>query len=303
MNYLDPKIDCVFKALFGAKGTEENLKFFINSYLHPTQRKAEGLTYMDPVINKKKPYEIATVYDILAKDKYNCLYNLRMQNDMGPHYYARVLYHFTRLLYMQLQKEETYGFLKGVITMDVMNFNCLKSKDYHSTFRVLRVGQKSKDNRFFEECGEIHFLELEKFSKWYKLKTKKDYWTSFTETVDKYEKGALLELYESDMKLKEAFEVLQELNFAPDEEMVYETRRKLLLDEEEVLQAAHYKGEQKDRQEEREWMVIKMLGNSRFSIEDITNMTGLSKEEIKQLDGERVWKLKLQRSCLKVEVL
>jgi hypothetical protein len=44
------------------------------------------------------------------------------------------------------------------------------------------------------------------------------------------------------MELKEAFGVLQELNFTPDEEMVYEARRKLLLDEEGVLKTAHHKG-------------------------------------------------------------
>jgi predicted transposase/invertase (TIGR01784 family) len=155
-----PRVDYVFKELFGSKGSEEATEAFINSFLFPTQRKAEGLTFINPITNKKEPYEIATVYDILAKDKHNCLYNLRMQNNMGPHYYARVVYHFTRLLYMQLQKGETYGFLKGVITIDVLNSNYLKCKDYHNIFRVLRVGRKSNDNEFFGECGEIHFIEL-----------------------------------------------------------------------------------------------------------------------------------------------
>jgi predicted transposase/invertase (TIGR01784 family) len=161
--YMDLRVDFVFKQVFGSKGNEHILESFVNSFLHATQRKAEGLTYMDPITNKKEPYGMATVHDILAKDKYNRLYNLRMQNNMGSHYYARVLYHFTRLLYMQLQKEETYGLLKGVVTIDVLNSNYFKCKEHHSTFRVLRVGQKSKDNEFFKECGEIHYIELEKF--------------------------------------------------------------------------------------------------------------------------------------------
>jgi hypothetical protein len=33
---------------------------------------------------------------------------------------------------------------------------------------------------------------------------------------------------------------------------------------------------------------MRMLGDSRFSIEDIINMTSLLKGEIEQLDGERV---------------
>jgi predicted transposase/invertase (TIGR01784 family) len=162
---LNPRVDFTFKLILSSEGHEHLLESFINSYLGANQQKSEGLTLMDPITNKKEPYEMATVHDILAKDKYNRLYNLRMQNNMGSHYYTRVLYHFTRLLYMQLQKEETYGFLKGVITMDMLNSNYFKCKDYHSIFRVLRVGRKSKDNEFFGECGEIHFIELEKFCK------------------------------------------------------------------------------------------------------------------------------------------
>jgi hypothetical protein len=45
---------------------------------------------------------------------------------------------------------------------------------------------------------------------------------------------------------------------------------------------------------------MRMLGNSRFNIEYIMDMTGLSKEEIEQLDGERTLEAKTLENPLKL---
>jgi predicted transposase/invertase (TIGR01784 family) len=240
-----PRVDCVYKDLFGSKGREKSTEAFINSLLLPTQQKAEGLTFMNPITIKEESDEKITIYDVMAKDKYGCLYNLEMQNGKGPHYLERAFYYFTRLFYKQLREGEIYGFLRRVITINVLNFDCFEGEDYHHVFCILKRGRGSKDDTSFEKCGEMHFIELKKFLAGdYKLDTEINCWSDFLGRGEEYTQDTLPEELRKDLYMKSVFDALEQLSLDDKKREAYEARLKEIRDKEDEVTGALKKGEE-----------------------------------------------------------
>jgi predicted transposase/invertase (TIGR01784 family) len=276
-----PRVDFAFKKLFGSEEGKKFLKSLINSLLPPDQQLAE-ITLVDPQNNRNTAEDKFSVLDIKAVDNLNRHYNIEMQITDDMAFIKRSLYYFTRLYSSQLQIGMPFTSLQRTIGIYILNYIQIKDEEkYHNVYRFSNI----ESHKELTDLLEVHFIELGKFIKTVgEPQSKLDKWTSFIATSDNYEEDTLPEFYESDIELKEAFEALERLNFTPEEEREYEARRKLLLDEEGAFKTAHYKGGQEKAKE----IAMRMLGDSKSNIEYIMDMTGLSKEEIEQLDVERV---------------
>jgi predicted transposase/invertase (TIGR01784 family) len=279
-----PRVDFAFKKLFGSEEGKKFLKSLINSLL-PSDQQLTEITLVDPQNNREKGDDKLSILDIKAVDNLKRQYNIEMQVTDDMAFIRRSLYYLARHYSSQLKIGMPFDSLQRTIGIYILNYIQIKEeKEYHNVYRL----SNRKSHKELTDLLEVHFIELEKFIETVEEpQSKLDRWTSFIATSDNYEKDTLPEFYESDMEMKEAFEVLERLNFTPEEEREYEARRKLLLDEEGAFKTAHYKGLQEGEQKKAKEIAIRMLGNPKLSIEDIMDATGLSKEEIEQLDGNR----------------
>jgi predicted transposase/invertase (TIGR01784 family) len=235
-----PRVDFAFKKLFGSEEGKKFLKSLINSLL-PSDQQLTEITLVNPQNNKGKGDDKLSILDIKAFDNLKRQYNIEMQVSDNRAFIKRSLYYLTKLYSSQLKESMPFNALQKTIGIYIMNTTKLKKeKDYHNVYSLLN----RKSYKELTDIFEVHFIELDKFIKTIdKPRSKLDKWTSFIATSENYEKDNLPEFYESDMELKEAFEALERLNFTPAEEEFYEARRKILLDQVEELQTAHYKGQ------------------------------------------------------------
>jgi predicted transposase/invertase (TIGR01784 family) len=232
-------VDFAFKKFFGSEEGKKFLKSLINSLLPPDQQLRE-ITLADPQNDREKWKDKCSILYIKAVDNLNRQYNIEIQVADDMAFIKRSLYCLTRLFVEQMKKNMPFNSLQKTIGIYILNFTKLEEeKNYHNVYRLLNL----KSHRELTDLLEAHFIELDKFTKTIdKPRSKLEKWTSFIATSDNYEKDTLLEFYKSDIEIKEAFDVLERLNFTPEEEREYEARRKSLLDEEGAFKTAHYKG-------------------------------------------------------------
>jgi len=160
-----------------------------------------------------------------------------------------------------------------------LNFNRLEEKEYHSVYRIknLNTGKELHDQL------EIHFIELEKFSKELpELKKTLDRWIYFLKYAEKFtELNLPVPLKEIDT-IEKANRILDKISLTEEEREIYEARLKALRDEDGALETARIKGMEEGIKKGRMDTAKKSLAKG-LSEELISELTGLSIEEIRSL--------------------
>ena len=90
---IDPKIDCVFKALLGSEENRNLLIHFLNAFL--AQDLAEPLVWVDilnPYNDKEFLSDKLSIVDVKARDSHDRLYQIEIQLTSYAHLPARIIY-------------------------------------------------------------------------------------------------------------------------------------------------------------------------------------------------------------------
>jgi predicted transposase/invertase (TIGR01784 family) len=157
---IDPKVDCVFKALLGAERNQALLIHFLNVVL--------GKALPDPVTQTEilNPYnerefldDKLSIVDVKARDDAGRQYQVEIQLLDHPDLPARILYGWADLYSAQLQSGDDYGTLRPTYAIWLLGETLLPEvPGYAHAFRM-RDGQ----GRVFLNHGGIWLLELSKF--------------------------------------------------------------------------------------------------------------------------------------------
>ncbi|MEG0258291.1 MAG: Rpn family recombination-promoting nuclease/putative transposase [Lysinibacillus sp.] len=212
--------------------------------------------------------------------------------------FKRTLYYWSRLYTGQLQKGKGYRTLLPTITINICNYTIFDDmKHYHSTYHLYEDTMlerlKPKD-----DVLEVHFIEMNKFLKaWHQdqLKLLDDIlarWLLLLGMVDVRKVKVYNDIYKEleelamkDENLLEAFNAWEYLSQTPETKIAYESRLKVILDEEARLDDMHEKGIEKGI-EKGVLKVAKELISLNLDLETIRKATGLSIEEIEALRAE-----------------
>ncbi|MFU8788565.1 MAG: Rpn family recombination-promoting nuclease/putative transposase [Methylobacter sp.] len=90
---IDPKIDCVFKALLGSEDNRNLLIHFLNTFL--AQELAEPLVWVDilnPYNDKEFLSDKLSIVDVKAKDSHDQVYQIEIQLTSYSQLPARIVY-------------------------------------------------------------------------------------------------------------------------------------------------------------------------------------------------------------------
>ncbi|MBK1653649.1 hypothetical protein CKO29_02880 [Allochromatium vinosum] len=114
MNHpIDPKIDCVFKALLGSESNRALLIHFLNANLGSAlPAPITEVEILNPYNDKEFLDDKLSIVDVKARDQRGCLHQIEIQLLANRDLPARILYTWADLYSAQLHSGEDYGQLK-----------------------------------------------------------------------------------------------------------------------------------------------------------------------------------------------
>jgi len=297
MERISPRVDIAFKKIFGVEENKDLLISLINSIVGKEDQVVE-VTLLNPYNAKNFRQDKLSILDVKAKGADDKRYNIEIQISDEADYDKRALYYWAKLYTEQLKVAEDYSTLSKAIGIHILNFTSIPDVDkYHNVFHI---AEKDTGMLYFKDL-ELHTIELKKFSKdshaelvdiVAMVKNSLDMWVAFLTRHDLLNKEHLpLEL--DDPAIKKALDVLNVMNFAPEEREAYEDHLKWLRIEANTLKKSEARGfaqgEQigiaKGREEERQKLLeaARRMISRGMGIEEVSELTGLTIEEIQAL--------------------
>ena len=242
MEKLSPRIDLVFKKLFGVEENKDLLISLINSIVSAEDQVVD-VTILNPYNAQNFKQDKLSILDIKAQGIDGKRFNIEIQISDEADYDKRALYYWAKLYTEQLKVAQDYSTLSKAIGIHILNFTSIpQAKNYHNVFHITE-----KDNGFayFKDL-ELHTIELNKFTNdaneelkdiVAKTKSALDMWAAFLTRHDLLKADRLPKELDND-SLKKALTVLNVMNFNDEERELYEDHLKWLRIEANTLKKA-----------------------------------------------------------------
>lgn len=289
--------DYVFKRVFTYEGNEDILKDFLEAILHIKIQKIE---VQNPELPKNYKEEKKGTLDIKIQMNENTLIDVEMQITNEENIDSRSTTYLGKLIANQLHPGDVYTKLKKSITICILNFEFFKTNNYHNIAKMkfdkatketyIDMGYKEEEE-IVTPYMEMHFIELPKFMKKNpEAKTKLEQWLWLL--AGKEEKIEMAQ--KENEEVKKAVEVLEVMSMDPKERercesiAMYEFFRK---DAERIkfekgLKQGKEEGKKEGKIEgkiEKQREIAKKLLKKGMKVQEITEITELSKEEIEKI--------------------
>ncbi|MEI0607040.1 Rpn family recombination-promoting nuclease/putative transposase [Brachyspira pulli] len=289
IKYFNPLNDYFIRYLFTDKGTSETILLdFINSImLNANMKTFRSVEILTPFNLKKNKNLKETIVDVKCITQNGSVVIIEIQLQGNSRFPERILYYWAANYSKLLKHGERYDELTPVISINLLNFNLDKSKNIHSCYMLYEMNNK----KLLTDHLQIHIIELKKFKKniltkdlncWLKIFTSKNLEASMSEIVK--EKPIMEEVqkkYNNFVKSK-----LMMMEYEKKEAYLYGNQ--IMLDEErrlgkeEGIKEGIEKGIEQGKKEQQ-ISIAKSLKNAGIDIKIISENTGLSIEEIKNL--------------------
>jgi predicted transposase/invertase (TIGR01784 family) len=308
---ISPRVDIAFKKIFGVEENKDLLIALINSIIS-AEDQIESVILLNPYNVKNFKNDKLSILGIKARSCAGTYFNIEIQISDEADYDKRALYYWAKLYSEQLAKGDDYSKLNKTIGIHILNFTSIPlAKKYHNIFDLK---EKNSGFQYFKDI-ELHTIELNKFeantnhdkkhnlSKTEELdnmllsvKTALDMWIAFLTRHDLLDKSKLPKELD-DANIQKALNVLDEMNFTPEEREAYEAHLKWLRVEASALKkmgAKSFAEGKAEGEKNKEVAVDKAKKSTALtiarkmivkgnSVEEIMEMTELSREEIEAI--------------------
>jgi predicted transposase/invertase (TIGR01784 family) len=284
MQFADPKNDLAFKKIFGDENHKEILISFLNSVLDfKDEKEIVDITltnpYQLPDIKELKE----TILDIKAKNMNGEEFIVEMQKkDLGD-FAKRSLYYTAKAYVQQLPSgkgKKDYDKLKRVYYIAIVNFEIFDNKNYISRHLIINQETTKQDLKDFE----FTFIELPKFNKELdELTSTVDKWIYFIKNANDL---TMIPKEFQEEPFKQAFEIATQTVWSQKELEVYEYMALKEYDEENAIRTAERRAEKRGMQKgekKAKIEIVKKSLNMGLDIKTVSDLTGLSIEEIENL--------------------
>ena len=274
---LDPKMDFVFKNIFGSEKHPNILISFLNATLKPKDLITE-VEIKNTDLNKGYIEDKFSRLDVKATTSNNEIINIEIQLKNEYNMIKRSLYYWSKLYSEQLNEGEDYSVLKRTICINILNFKYLKTRKFHSGYRLKEI----YSNEELTNVAEIHFIEIPKLEEGSGEKDMLVAWIEFLKNPES-EKVRSLEM--SVEEIREAKDELIKMSNDDTQRELYEMRAKTLRDKISALNEAERKGIKKGREEGRKEGIEEGEKNKAIEIARSLINLGLDKEAISKSTG------------------
>ena len=279
--------DYLFLKLMGEKGGEIQCLAFLNAVLGSKGREPaklvkilENKTFTAEIIGEK-----TSILDVRVETDAGEKVNIEVQLKDMHNIEKRTLLHWGREFTKSISAGDDYGDLSRVITINIVNFDIIKLKDFHTCFHLR---EDDHCDYLLTDVLEIHFINMVRFRR---LKSRDvvnrplERWLTYFDITTPEEK--LREVIQMDTAIKRTQELLEFVMQDKESLREYHMREMALSDWTTGVNTAFEKGIEKgiEKGEAKGKIDVakKSLRNG-LSVEIIQKITSLDTETIQSLE-------------------
>ena len=282
--YINPFTDFGFKKLFGEEPNKDLLLDFLNVLLKEEQGEIKDLTYLKSEHLGTGELDRKAIFDLYCENEKGEKFIVELQKTKQNFFKDRTIYYSTFPIREQAKRADWNYELKAVYTIAILDFVFDEDKQDTNKFRYdIKLTDTETKEVFYNKLTFI-YLEMPKFNKTIEeLETKFDKWLYVIRNLNRLDKkpDKLRELV-----FEKLFETAEIAKFTPDQVRSYEDSLKYYRDMKNSLDTAREEGllEGIEKGIEKEKLeVAKNALKMGLSVDDIILLTGLSRQDIKQI--------------------
>ena len=234
---LDPKMDFVFKNIFGSEKNPKILISFLNATLKPKDL-ITSVEIKNTDIDKSYIEDKFSRLDVKAVTSKNEIINIEIQLKNEYNMIQRSLYYWSKLYEEQLEEGDRYDKLCRTVCINILDFKYLKNDRFHNGYRLKEI----ETNEELTDLQEIHFIEIPKLKRFESTEEIVDLLEGWVEFLRDPESEVIRKLEMSNKEIREAKDELYRLSRNSKERELYYLREKSLRDEISALANAKEKG-------------------------------------------------------------
>ena len=234
---LNPKIDFVFKKIFGSEKHPGVLISFLNAVLKP-KNNITDVEIKNTDIDKSYIEDKFSRLDVKAVTSKNEIINIEIQLKNEYNMIQRSLYYWSKLYEEQLEEGDRYDKLCRTVCINILDFKYLKNDRFHNGYRLKEI----ETNEELTNLQEIHFIEIPKLKRFESTEEIVDLLEGWVEFLRDPESEVIRKLEMSNKEIREAKDELYRLSRNSKERELYYLREKSLRDEISALANAKEKG-------------------------------------------------------------
>lgn len=270
--YINPFTDYGFKRLFGEEPNKDLLLDFLNELLKNEQGTIKNLTYLKTEKLGDVEESRKAIFDLYCENEKGEKFIVEIQKTKQKFFKDRSVYYSTFPIREQAKRSGWNFELKAVYTVALLDFVFDEDKNDIDKFRYdVKLSDINTKKVFYDKLTFI-YLEMPKFNKTVEqLESRFDKWLYVIRNLNKLERVP--------DKLREQifeklFEVAEIAKFTHDELMEYEESLKSYRDLQNSIDTSV---------EDKALEIAKKMNQKGFDVEIISEITGLTKEEIEKL--------------------
>lgn len=276
---LNPKIDYVFKRIFGYQGNETITKSFISAVLN--QNITEVVLENNLTLPKDMLDDKVGILDVKAKidNKINC--DIEMQVIDEKNVEKRILFYSSKMYIQTITEGKDYSELQKCISILITDYEISGLRDIEKYMTKWNIREEDYGNVILTDVIEIYIIELSKVEK-YKNGKPLDLWVEFIKNPK------VIDM--SNGEIKKAKEILEKISQDKNERYLAELREKYIMDQKAIEGAGYDKGlndgvkqGRKQGEEKKTIELAKKMKQQGIDIEVIKKITGLSLDKINEL--------------------
>ena len=234
---LNPKIDFVFKKIFGSEEHPEILISFLNAVLKP-KKPIVSVEIKNSDLEKEYIEDKFSRLDVKALTSNKEIINIEIQLKNEYNMIQRSLYYWSKLYGEQLSEGDRYDKLSRTVCINILDFKYLKNDRFHNGYRLKEI----ETNEELTDLQEIHFIEIPKLKRFESTEEIVDLLEGWVEFLRDPESEVIRKLEMSNKEIREAKDELYRLSRNSKERELYYLREKSLRDEISALANAKEKG-------------------------------------------------------------
>ena len=264
----------VKKRIFGYTGNEEITKDFLKSILLDNIKEIE-LDY-NPITEKDLFDDKVGILDIKAKLNNNINCNIEMQIVDRKDIEKRLLFYWSKMYTSSIKSGMDYEKLEKSIIILISDYNLENLSEIQGYQTKWNIREEKNRHLVLTDVLEIYIIELEKAKKIIQKENNTlSLWLQF---INNPEVVRDME----NREIKKAKKILEEISQDKRERRLTELREKYIMDQKAIHNHGYDKGiEVGIKQGKIE--TAKKMRVKKMTIEEIVELTGLTKEEIEKL--------------------
>ena len=278
MRYLDPKNDLTFKLIFAEH--PHLLKSFLNAVLPlPEGRLIESLEYLPAELVPEIPIFKNSIVDVRCYDNTGRQFIVEMQMLWTDSFKSRVLFNASKAYVKQSGRGVEYKGLQPVYSLSIVNQNFDATTDeFLHQYKIMHT----ENPESIMEGLEFVFIELPKFkAKQFNNKRLQVLWLRFLSEINDQQEEISPDFFEVP-ELREASDLIRESGLTKAQLETYDKYWDTISTEKTFIVDAFDKGIEQGA-EQRSIEIAKKMIVSGMTTNDISNLTGLTIDQIESL--------------------